>query len=179
MKFRSVIFGTTVLVVLLSAGVAQSLSGSNTIFSDDIKDGEVHGADINANAVTGAKVKNDTLTGSDIKESTLALKKVYFARVLVDGTLKDGDATASDRPSAHDGGGTGENRTYYSVDFPVRVDRCAVTATPGLTSASGQIFTSHSTYVINNRTDGRIFVVIRNSASSVDIDSFSVIVVCP
>ena len=32
-------FGATVLVVLLSAGAAQSLTGSNTVFSDDIVDG--------------------------------------------------------------------------------------------------------------------------------------------
>ena len=62
-------------IALLIAGTmsASALSGSNTVLSDDIKDGQVHGADINADAVTGAKVKDGTLTGADVKESTLAL----------------------------------------------------------------------------------------------------------
>lgn len=73
---RQVFSGLGLFVVaILIAGImsASALSGSNTVLSDDIKDGQVHGADINTDAVTGAKVKDNTLTGADIKESTLAL----------------------------------------------------------------------------------------------------------
>jgi len=62
-----------IAVMIAGTMSASALSGSNTVLSDDIKDGQVHGIDINADAVTGAKVKDDTLTGADVKESTLTL----------------------------------------------------------------------------------------------------------
>jgi hypothetical protein len=80
------------LFLVLSGGTAFALTGSNTVFSDDIVDGDVTSDDIGSNAVkfpeldstavTGSKVRdgtlfgadvgNDSLTGSDIVESTLA-----------------------------------------------------------------------------------------------------------
>ena len=65
-NYRSTIVGFAALVVLLTAGAAQSLSGSNTVASDDIIDGQVYGPDIHSNAVTGAKVATNSLTGADI-----------------------------------------------------------------------------------------------------------------
>jgi len=53
------------------SGQAVALPGKNGVKSDDIKNGQVKGADLAKNAVSSSTVKNDSLTGSDIKESTL------------------------------------------------------------------------------------------------------------
>jgi hypothetical protein len=63
------------LVIILSGGTAYALDGKNTVFSDDIVNGQVRSSDV-ANdstgfALRGADVANNSLTGSDIKESTL------------------------------------------------------------------------------------------------------------
>jgi hypothetical protein len=71
MNIRSAIIGTTLLVVLLTAGAAQSLSGSNTVFTDDIVNGQVRNEDIAANAIGGGRVNDNSLTGADVNESTL------------------------------------------------------------------------------------------------------------
>jgi hypothetical protein len=62
------------------------LTGSNTVFSDDIVDNQVKGvdvrddtltgggltaADLRAGSVAGSEVENDSLTGADVKESSL------------------------------------------------------------------------------------------------------------
>ena len=78
-------FAWICLLLILSGGTAYALDGKNTVFTDDIVNGEVHSADIGdgqvrsidvandstAFALKGMDVKNDSLTGADIKESTL------------------------------------------------------------------------------------------------------------
>jgi hypothetical protein len=69
------------LFLVLSGGTAVALSGSNTVFSDDITDGNVRNSDLGFRAVTlqkiggdainSGRVVNDSLTGSDLLESTL------------------------------------------------------------------------------------------------------------
>lgn len=85
MNLKSAVFGTTFLVVLLTAGTAQSLSDSNTVHSDDIVDLGVKTVDLGTNSVTRSKVSdnaiaspevlNNSLTGADINESTLTLPR--------------------------------------------------------------------------------------------------------
>lgn len=72
MHVRSAVLGLTAVLVLVSAGAAQSLSGENTVNTGDIKDGEVYGRDLHDGAVTGVKVKDETLTGSDVKNGSLS-----------------------------------------------------------------------------------------------------------
>src|SRR4051794_94046 len=55
------VVATLSLFLVLSGGTAVALTGSNTVFSDDIVDNQVKSAD----------VRNDTLTGGDVKESSL------------------------------------------------------------------------------------------------------------
>ena len=78
-------FAWICLVLVLSGGTAYALDGKNTVFTDDIVNGEVHSADIGdgqvrsidvANdttkfALKGIDVKNDKPTGADIDESKL------------------------------------------------------------------------------------------------------------
>ena len=55
------VVATLALFLVLSGGTAVALSGSNTVFSDDIVNGQVKGVD----------VLDGTLTGGDVKESSL------------------------------------------------------------------------------------------------------------
>ena len=105
---RSALLGLVFLVVVLAAGAAQSLSGENTVFSDDIVDGTVtsvdlkdqgvrysdikNGAvtgkkildgsltsvDVADNGLTGADIRADSVTGADVDESTLVLPSLEF-----------------------------------------------------------------------------------------------------
>jgi hypothetical protein len=78
---RSNVVGYVALFLVLTGGTAYALDGSNTVFTDDIVNGEVTNADIAAGAVdgtkvlngsiTGPEVQNDSLTGLDINEATL------------------------------------------------------------------------------------------------------------
>jgi len=55
------VVATLALFLVLSGGTAVALTGSNTVFSDDIVNGQVKGVD----------VLDGTLTGGDVKESSL------------------------------------------------------------------------------------------------------------
>jgi len=68
-------FAWICLVVVLFGGTAYALDGKNTVFTDDIVNGEVRSGDV-ANdttpyALKGVDIANDSLTGSDVNESTL------------------------------------------------------------------------------------------------------------
>src|SRR3954454_12335332 len=80
------VVATLSLFLVLSGGTAVALSGSNTVFSDDIVDNQVKStdvrddtltgggltaADLEAGSVGGSEVGNDSLTGADVKESSL------------------------------------------------------------------------------------------------------------
>ena len=81
------VVATLSLFLVLSGGTAVALTGSNTIFSDDIVDNQVKSADVRNDTLTGgglgaadlgpgsvggSEVANDSLTGADVKESSLA-----------------------------------------------------------------------------------------------------------
>jgi len=91
------VMATIAVFLVLSGGTAVALTGSNTVFSDDIVNGEVKAVDIKGGAVQSIAVRDDTqpsggllaqdlspgsvrssevddnsLTGSDIDESTLS-----------------------------------------------------------------------------------------------------------
>lgn len=67
---RSNVIGYIALFFALSTSSAVALNGSNTVFSDDITNGEVRTQDVaddtTANALTGTDIADGSLTGSDI-----------------------------------------------------------------------------------------------------------------
>jgi hypothetical protein len=65
------VMATFAVFLVLSGGTAVALSGSNTVFSDDIVNGEVKGPDVGVNAVTSPKVADRSLSGNDLSLSTL------------------------------------------------------------------------------------------------------------
>ena len=85
---RSNIIGYVALFFALSTGSAVALSGSNTVFSDDITDNEVKTADVRNDTLTGgglaapdlkpssvgaSEVAANSLNGADINESGLGI----------------------------------------------------------------------------------------------------------
>jgi hypothetical protein len=133
MRTRSTIVGFAVLTILLTAGAAQSLSGSNTVFTDDIAPGAVNMSDIHENAVTSSRIANgsvfsgdianNAVTGTDINESTLQIRRHFVARIKV--------PVNGDPPSVVDGDATGVSPTAvgtYRVTFPFAISACTATA---------------------------------------------------
>jgi hypothetical protein len=90
------------LFLVLSGGTAVALTGSNTVFSDDIVDGQVKAADLGPASVAGSEVQDNSLTGADVKESTLGrvpqagnagsvdgLDSTHFGVGVMGGVMKD------------------------------------------------------------------------------------------
>jgi hypothetical protein len=80
---RGNVVGYIALFLVLTGGTAQALDGQNTVFSDDIVNGEVDTPDlalesVNTNrlapdSVRTGRVLDDSLTGTDIDESSLGM----------------------------------------------------------------------------------------------------------
>lgn len=63
--------GLIALFLVLTGGSAYALDGSNTVFSDDIVNGEVKTVDVAGGAVTTDKVQDETLRGRDVLDNSL------------------------------------------------------------------------------------------------------------
>lgn len=91
------VISTIALFLVLTGGTAVALSGSNTVFSDDIVDNEVRTADVRNDTLTGgglvsADVRNDTQTSpagglgaADLKPGSVGTSEV------ANGSLNDED----------------------------------------------------------------------------------------
>lgn len=62
------IIGYTALTVILTAGAAQSLAGTNTVDSGDIVDGTISTPDLKNGAVSGSKILDNSVTSADIQD---------------------------------------------------------------------------------------------------------------
>ena len=76
--------GLIALFLVLSSGTAYALSGSNTVFSDDIVDGQIANADLAVNSVGTGKVIDGTLVGADIKSNSITGGDVRLDSLLAD-----------------------------------------------------------------------------------------------
>jgi hypothetical protein len=65
------VVGYVALFLVLTGGTAYALDGSNTVFTDDIVNGEVRAPDIGADAVGSGKVLNNSLSGSDLRDDSV------------------------------------------------------------------------------------------------------------
>jgi hypothetical protein len=63
--------GFLALFLVLAGGTAVALPGTDTVFSDDIVNGEVKGPDIEADAVNGGKIAPDAVHTGQIAENTI------------------------------------------------------------------------------------------------------------
>lgn len=74
--FRDNVVGYLALFLVLTGGTAYALDGSNTVFTDDIVDGEVRNGDLRQGAVTTGKIAN-----GDVLTEDLGLNSVRGDRV--------------------------------------------------------------------------------------------------
>jgi hypothetical protein len=149
---RGNVVGYTALFLVLTGGTAQALDGSNTVFSDDIVNGDVKAADLHLNAVTtnkiapravrGGRVADDTLTGTQILESSLGQvpDAAHADNATNAASIADGSVTASSfgqitRRSASTmiPGGVAENGSYNTGTAEVNCQ-------PGEMAINGEAF---------------------------------------
>jgi hypothetical protein len=86
---RSQWMGALALFLVLTGGSAYALTGSNTVFSDDIVDGAVKQADVGSEAVGTDEVKNGALTANDVAPNSIGSGRI------ADGSLTPADLGAS------------------------------------------------------------------------------------
>ncbi len=60
------ILGYVILTVILTAGAAQSLTGTNTVDSGDIIDGTVKNIDIKPSTITGSRILDNSVGAADL-----------------------------------------------------------------------------------------------------------------
>jgi len=65
-----------VAIVIAGTMSASALTGTNTVDTGDIKDGNVRTGDIYTNAVIGSKVKDGALRGADLADNTIGGSKL-------------------------------------------------------------------------------------------------------
>src|SRR5438034_1028070 len=90
---RSNVVGYVALFFVLTGGTAYALDGSNTVFSDDIVNGEVKTADIDTGSVTNGKlgtdaVKSNKILDGSVKNADLEANSVDSSNV-VDNSLRN------------------------------------------------------------------------------------------
>lgn len=104
MRNRSAIIGYVMLTLILTAGAAQGLAGTNTVTSDDIVNETIKSSDVLNNSLTTSDIQNGSLRQSDFYAT---VPNPYFAQVDSSGNREGGNAVDADKES------TGE----YTVKF--------------------------------------------------------------
>jgi hypothetical protein len=100
---RSNVVGYIAIFLFAMSGTAIALDGSNTVFSDDIVNGQVKSADIGNKQVQGVDVKDETLTGADIANQSVTDFDIDA------GSLNLVTATGATAGSCNDDNGTGSS----------------------------------------------------------------------
>lgn len=93
MSKRANALALAIIIVLVTAGAAQSLTGSDTVFSDDIVDGQVTNADVAVNTLTGNRLKDSAVTTAKIKDGTI--KRSDISGQIISADELDGQWVAS------------------------------------------------------------------------------------
>jgi hypothetical protein len=102
---RGNIVGYVALFLVLTGGTAYALDGSNTVFTDDIVNGQVTGPDLAGGAVTSLKIRDGQVLNEDLAPDAVTGDKV-----------KDGSLTGSDLGDRSIGGQTIANETLTGTN---------------------------------------------------------------
>src|SRR5262245_13160888 len=76
--------GVIALLVVLTGGTAYALDGSNTVFTDDIVNGDVKVADIGQGAVATDEIANNQVKASDIGDGEVKAAEIANGQVTAD-----------------------------------------------------------------------------------------------
>lgn len=99
------VMATIAVFLVLTGGTAIALNGSNTVFSDDIVNGQVKAADIGSNAVGSGKIADGSVQGVDILDGTVDSPDILDGGVgnndvaknaITSGKVKDESLTGAD-----------------------------------------------------------------------------------
>jgi hypothetical protein len=92
---RSNVVGYVAVLLFAMSGTATALTGSNTVFSDDIVNGEVKTPDLATNAVTTGKIRNGHVVNDDLAANAVTGGKVEDGTLggsdVIDASLSGGD----------------------------------------------------------------------------------------
>jgi hypothetical protein len=102
---RSNVVGYIALFLVLTSSTAYALNGSNTVFSDDIVNGEVKTPDLGGNAVTTAKILNGQVAAADLATNAVTSGKILNGQVTnpdLGANAVTGDKVAADTLDAGD-----------------------------------------------------------------------------
>jgi hypothetical protein len=99
------VISTLCLFLLLGGGTAVALSGSNTVFSDDIVDNQVYSADVRnddlaGGGLTGVDIDGETLTATDLAPDSVLASEIKSGAVASDEVLNQGLTAADLAPSS-------------------------------------------------------------------------------
>lgn len=165
------LLGYTALTLVLTAGAAQSLAGSNTVTSDDIVDGTIVANDIKTAAIGGRPIVDNSITGADVNEATLTLPGVIRTTgVSPTGTKVFGAGTPTKVGTGH-----------YTVDYGVPLKNCSAHVTGGCNAANGLTdysFTAWATIFPAYSSANSVDVYFRNGANTGVDSSFFLTVIC-
>jgi trimeric autotransporter adhesin len=92
---RANVVGFLALFLMLSTGSAVALNGSNTVFSDDIVNGEVKTPDLGANAVATGKIADGQVTTADLGATSVSSGKIA-ANAVNSSKVTDDSLTGAD-----------------------------------------------------------------------------------
>ena len=118
--------GVVALLLVLTGGTAYALDGSNTVFSDDLVNGEVKGLDLGADSVGSGKVADGSVKNADLEHGRLVLE--HDRRWGHPGHRRQGRHPYGRRPRAGpkpDPAAARELRGLDSVDWRPRAGRAA------------------------------------------------------
>jgi hypothetical protein len=145
---RSNIIGYVALFFALSTGSAVALSGSNTVFTDDITDNQVYSADVRNDTLSGgglaaadlkpgsvgtSEVVNNSLTGADVSEPSLGQVPSASNADTLDGVDSTGFLSTAGGQVVGDLGVDGT----VSIGGPVNGGGLVVTGSGGISVGNG------------------------------------------
>jgi hypothetical protein len=159
---RGNIVGYIALFLALTGGTAYALDGTNTVFSDDIVDGQVKAADLHTDSVGGVKVTDGSLTGADFADRSIGGQKIG-TETLAGANVADGSLFGSDIA----------NESISAQDIGTHAVGASEVDPAGFVSSDiGQVSPSDPRYGIpSNAIQGA--EVSDNSLSGADIDESS------
>lgn len=103
--------GLFALFLVLSGGTAYALSGHNTVFSDDITNGQVRSVDIRDNDVSTVDVADESLTGNDVAPDSLGGGDINESQL---GTVPNSSALGGRGP------GSFASSSVYKKESPIQ-----------------------------------------------------------